>query len=144
MHGEDNRGHMTPKKRSGKKTRQKSLKRKFKVVSKKRSVARKKAGTRSKPRAAKRAIRRRATPRRSAGTPSAQVVLRTPSPDDVGLSNTASADSESVEELLDEGNAFEAGVVSGVERADDSEGKEVRTREVPEDDVPEEYLDNES
>lgn len=71
-------------------------------------------------------------------------MLRTPSPDDVGLSNTASADSESVEELLDEGNAFEAGVVSGVERADDSEGKEVRTREVPEDDVPEEYLDNES
>ncbi|HTT19296.1 MAG TPA: hypothetical protein VMG82_10140 [Candidatus Sulfotelmatobacter sp.] len=135
---------MTPKKRSGKKTRQKFLKRKSKVASKKRSVARKKAGTSSKPRAAKRAIRRGATPRRSAGTPSAQVVLRAPSPDDVGLSNTASADSESVEELLDEGNTFEAGIVSGVERADDSEGKEVRTREVPEDDVPEEYLDNET
>jgi len=61
----------------------------------------------------------------------------------VGLSNTAGADSESVDELLDEGNAFEAGVVSGVERADNSEGKEVRTQEVPEDDVPDEYLDNE-
>jgi hypothetical protein len=58
-----------------------------------------------------------------------------------GLSQVESADSESVEELLDEGNSFEAGVVAGVERADDSDGKEVRTREFPEDDVPEEYLD---
>jgi hypothetical protein len=67
-----------------------------------------------------------------------------PSPDDQGLSRRASADSESVDELLDEGNAFEAGVISGVERADDSSGKEVRTQEVPEDDVPGEYLDNDS
>jgi hypothetical protein len=43
--------------------------------------------------------------------------------------------------LIDEGNTFEAGVVSGVERADDADEKEVRTREFPEDDVPEEYLD---
>jgi hypothetical protein len=49
-------------------------------------------------------------------------------------------DSESVEELVEEGQAFEAGVVSGVEEAEDSTGK-VRTREVPVDDVPEEYLD---
>ena len=58
-----------------------------------------------------------------------------------GVSATESADSESVEELLDEGNAFEAGAVEGVERADDEDEREVRTREVPEDDVPEEYLD---
>lgn len=64
------------------------------------------------------------------------------SPDDEGLSRTASADSESVAELLDEGNAFEAGIVSGVERADDSDD-EVRTHEVPENDVPPEYLDSE-
>jgi len=57
------------------------------------------------------------------------------------LSNVESVDSESVDELLEEGNAFEAGVVSGVEQADRRQGKEVRTREVPEDDVPEEYLD---
>lgn len=62
--------------------------------------------------------------------------------DSQGLSSAELADSESVSELLEEGNAFEAGVVSGVERADDTEGKEVRTREFPEDDVPEEYLDN--
>jgi len=58
-----------------------------------------------------------------------------------GLSNVEDADSESVDELLEEGNAFEAGVVSGVEDAEDREGQEVRTREVPEDDVPGEYLD---
>lgn len=53
------------------------------------------------------------------------------------------ADSESVDELLEEGNAFEAGVVEGVEDAEDHGVREVRTREVPEDDVPGEYLDEE-
>jgi len=51
------------------------------------------------------------------------------------------ADSESVEELLEEGQAFEAGIVNGVENAPDADEGEVRTREVPEDDVPQEYLD---
>jgi len=59
-----------------------------------------------------------------------------------GLSNRERADSESVDELLEEGNSFEAGIVSGVERADFEDG-EVRTQEVPEDDVPEEYIDEE-
>ena len=58
-----------------------------------------------------------------------------------GLSHVEGADSESVDELLDEGNAFEADVVKGVEDAGNSEGREVHTHEVPEDDVPEEYLD---
>ena len=58
-----------------------------------------------------------------------------------GLSNRESADSESVGELLEEGNAFEAGVVSGVEEAGRRGEREVHTREVPEDDVPGEYLD---
>src|ERR1700683_607919 len=57
-----------------------------------------------------------------------------------GLSNVESADSESVDELIEEGNAFEAGVISGVEEADGEDGREVNTREVPEDDVPREYL----
>jgi hypothetical protein len=43
--------------------------------------------------------------------------------------------------LLEEGNAFEAGVLTGVERADDADEREVRTRQFPEDDVPQEYLD---
>ena len=59
-----------------------------------------------------------------------------------GLSDVEGADSESVDELLEEGNAFEADVVAGVERADEDE-KPVRTHEVPEDDVPGEYLDEE-
>ncbi|MFZ0951147.1 MAG: hypothetical protein WAN17_02705 [Candidatus Sulfotelmatobacter sp.] len=59
-----------------------------------------------------------------------------------GLSNVESADSESVDELIEDGDAFEAGVVSGVEAADSEDEREVHTREVPEDDVPGEYLDN--
>lgn len=60
-----------------------------------------------------------------------------------GLSNRGSADSESVDELLEEGNAFEAEAVKGVEDAPDANEGEVRTHEVPEDDVPDEYKDNE-
>jgi hypothetical protein len=58
--------------------------------------------------------------------------------DNERLSRVARADSQSVEELEDEGQSFEAEVVSGVEDADDSEA-EVTTHEVPEDDVPSEY-----
>lgn len=71
-----------------------------------------------------------------------------PNPDSAGQSgdnqqvpNRPGADSESVEELIEEGNAFEAGAVYGVENAKDADVSEVTTREVPEDDVPEEYLD---
>ena len=60
-----------------------------------------------------------------------------------GLSNVEDADSESVDELLEEGNAFEAEVVEGVEDAPAADVAEVKTHEVPEDDVPEEYLDDE-
>jgi hypothetical protein len=58
-----------------------------------------------------------------------------------GLSNRAGADSESVDELLEEGNAFEAEVVKGIEDVPDADQGEVRTHEVPEDDVPDEYLE---
>jgi len=58
-----------------------------------------------------------------------------------GLSRTVEADSESVEELVEEGNLFEAGAVAGVEEADNADEREVHTRELPENDVPEEYLD---
>ena len=60
-----------------------------------------------------------------------------------GLSDIESADSESVDELVEEGNAFEADVIAGVERAGDADEQEVHTHEVPEDDVPGEYLDEE-
>jgi hypothetical protein len=60
-----------------------------------------------------------------------------------GLSNVQGADSESVDELLEEGNAFEADVVKGVEDAGDADEREVHTHEVPQDDVPGEYLNKE-
>jgi len=58
-----------------------------------------------------------------------------------GVSVVESADSESPEELLEEGQTFEAGIVSGVENAPDPDQGEVRTHEVAQDDVPEEYDD---
>ena len=59
--------------------------------------------------------------------------------DTQGLSNAEQANSESVEELAADGQAFEAAAVSGVEDADDPDVHEVKTREVPQDDVPREY-----
>jgi hypothetical protein len=58
-----------------------------------------------------------------------------------GASVVEGAGSESADELLEEGQTFEAGIVSGVENAPDADQGEVRTREVPQDDVPEEYED---
>jgi hypothetical protein len=58
-----------------------------------------------------------------------------------GLSRKELTDSESVEELTEEGQDYEAGIVSGVENAPDADEGPIKTREVPENDVPEEYLD---
>lgn len=44
------------------------------------------------------------------------------------LSNIEAADSESVSELIEEGNAFEADAVAGVEHAGDTDQKEVFAR----------------
>ena len=60
--------------------------------------------------------------------------------DTQGLSDVAEAGTESVEELVEEGQSFEAEAISGVEDAPDPDVAEVHTREVPEDDVPAEYL----
>jgi hypothetical protein len=58
-----------------------------------------------------------------------------------GVSGRAGIDSETVTELLEEGQTFEAEAVSGVENAADPDVSEVVTHQVPEDDVPEEYQD---
>jgi hypothetical protein len=60
--------------------------------------------------------------------------------DTQGLSEVPEADSESVLELVEEGQSFEAEVISGVEDAPDPDVAEVHTKQVPEDDVPPEYL----
>src|SRR6266403_4406851 len=59
-----------------------------------------------------------------------------------GISLEDRADSESVGELLEEGQTLEAEAVKGIEDALDADQGEVRTHEVPEDDVPGEYLDH--
>jgi hypothetical protein len=57
-----------------------------------------------------------------------------------GLSNRPTANSESVEESLEEGNALEVEAIQGVENALDADQGEVETHEVT-DDVPQEYPD---
>ena len=52
-------------------------------------------------------------------------------------------DSEEVAELLEEGQSFDAGIVSGIEDAPLADEGDIKTREVSEDDVPLEYLDEE-
>lgn len=58
-----------------------------------------------------------------------------------GISVVEGADSESPKELLEEGQTFESGIVSGVQNAPNADEGEIRTREVPQDDVPLEYDD---
>ncbi len=53
-----------------------------------------------------------------------------------GLSRAIDVDSESVEELVEEGQAFEADAISGVENAPDADQGEVRVHERPEDELP--------
>jgi hypothetical protein len=61
--------------------------------------------------------------------------------DTEGLSREEVSGPESVEELIEEGQAYEAEVIDGIENAPDADRGEIRTRQVPEDDVPQEYLD---
>jgi hypothetical protein len=113
-----------------------------KPAAKKKPAVKKKSSARTKP-AAKKATRRRAevinpvtpTGRRGLGAESGGQ-----SGDTQGLSRRSYDDSESVEELMEEGQYMEAEAVSGVENARDADQGEVRTRQFPEDDVPEEYL----
>lgn len=58
------------------------------------------------------------------------------------LENVADVSSESVEELVEEGNGLEANFVQGVEDAQDPDVAEVTTRQVPEDDIPAEYIND--
>ncbi len=56
--------------------------------------------------------------------------------DTQGLPDQAEAGSESVKELLEEGQSFEAEVIMGVEDAPDADVSEVRTKAIAEDGVP--------
>jgi hypothetical protein len=63
--------------------------------------------------------------------------------DTQGLSGDEDVTFESVKELTEEGQYLEAEVVDGVENAPPADAGPIKTKEVPEDDVPPEYLDPE-
>jgi hypothetical protein len=149
---------MAKKKKTKRSGRKKTPTRRQKTLVRKRSVPR------AKPKRSKKTAGKKAAPRKKTTRPSARRRSRGPadspvpprstsrglgaeaggqSGDTEGLSRAELADSESVEELLAEGQAFEAGIVSGVENAPEAGSQKggVRTRQVPEDDVPQEYLD---
>ncbi len=63
--------------------------------------------------------------------------------DTQGLSEVEDVTFESVKELTEEGQYLEAEVVDGVENAPPADAGPIKTKEVPEDDVPPEYLDPE-
>jgi hypothetical protein len=114
------------------------------LAAKKKPVAKKK---KKKSTAKKKPVTKKATRRRAdvinPVTPSGRRGLGPESGgqsgDTQGLSRRSYDDSESVEELMEEGQYMEAEAVSGVENAPDADQGEVRTRQFPEDDVPEEY-----
>jgi len=142
---------MATKRKAGKKPT-KSKRTGRKKATQRKAVKPPKKSARSKPtpkKAKKKTVPVKKPTRTSSGRPGAVAFSPTgpgsgeQSGDLQGLSRREAADSESVGELLEEGNAFEADAVMGVEDADRADEKEVRTHEVPEDDVPSEYLDEE-
>jgi len=131
---------MASKKRpKGKQVRSRKAKRKaVKQTSRRKTSQRKgKKAARRKPTAAPKKRVRRID--RSSGPASEEMAVE--AGDLQGLSRIEEADSESVSELIEDGSAFEADAVLGVEDADDADEREVYTHEVPADDVPEEYLE---
>jgi hypothetical protein len=126
--------------------------RKTKTAGRRKATPKKKLAAKKKPAAKRKTVRAkkktarggrqeitkrvRITSRRGLGSESAGQ-----SGDTQQLSRREDVDSESVEELAEEGQYFEAEAVSGVENAKDPDEGEVTTSEVPEDDVPPEYTD---
>jgi len=114
----------------------------------KKVVAKKKAVAKTKPTAKKKSAAKRTTrqevinPIAASGRRGLGAASGGQSGDTQGLSRRSYDDSESVEELMEEGQYMEAEAVAGVENAPDADQGEVRTRQFPEDDVPEEYKDD--
>lgn len=152
----------SPKKTASKRSpaRAKGAKSRRKPVSRRKTAARKPPARKGSAAASSKKARRRAAARRKPAVPARRgrrdadmndlvpfddeapdPALGVLSGDTMGLSREELATSESVEELADEGQAFEAGIVDAVENAPNADRGPIRTREVPEDDVPEEYLD---
>jgi hypothetical protein len=114
-----------------------------KAMAKKKAPVKKKSATTKKPTAKRTARRREAVvnPVTPSGRRGLGAASGGQSGDTQGLSRRSYDDSESVEELMEEGQYMEAEAVAGVENAPDADQGEIRTRQFPEDDVPEEYKD---
>ena len=137
----------TTKKKSAVKSKKPALKKKA-VKSKKpapKKLAKSKKPAPAKKPAPKKAVRKKPAarkPRRPSGSPNEALPMIKgrgagsggQSGDIEGLSDVESADSESVEELVEEGQDYEAELVSAVENAPDPDQGELST-EVPEDDL---------
>ena len=133
-----------PSKKKNKSRRKKSkIKTRMRTETRNKARSPKKLGKKKaarKKRATRISTRKRSSSNIASRFPAAGVPA-SPEADFQGLSRTEEADSESVDELVEEGNVFEAGAVAGVEEADNADEKEVHTHEVSEDDVPDEYLE---
>jgi len=132
--------------KSSKKKRQRAGKAKISKKPTKKQATRKRVGSRPRGRSRKKAasVSAETELKRELKGRTLTAASKAPSrqsEDFEGLSRAEQADSESVDELVEEGNLFEAGAVAGVQEADDADEREVHTHELPEDDVPEEYLD---
>jgi len=142
---------MAPKKKTKKKQTKKIARKKAKLTKKvapkkaraKTKAAAKKTAARKTARAAKKPVRGKSQTVDTVAYAPEGLAARSggQSGDLQGLSSLEGADSESVDQLLEEGNAFEAEAVKGVQDAGDADGSEVHTHEVPQDDVPGEYRD---
>jgi hypothetical protein len=118
----------------------KQLSARTKPVTKKKA-SRKKSASKKSGKASTRARQGVTHPLVTRGRRGLQAASGGQSGDTQGLSRTQYGDSESVEELLEEGQYLEAEAVGGVEDAKDPDEAEVTTSEVAEDDVPREYTD---
>jgi len=136
-------------------TKKKAKKTKKAVTKQKAKKAVKKATASKKGKApAKNAAKAKPVPRRTRGRASAGEVVESgqrrglgpssggQSGDLQGIRGSLRGGSESAEELLEEGQTFEAEATAGVEDAKDPDVSEVRTHQFPEDDVPEEYRED--
>jgi hypothetical protein len=125
--------------------------RKKKIAGRKKPTLKRKLAAKKKPAAKSKPVRRKKKRARARQEITKRVAIESrrglglasagQSGDTQQLSRQEDVDSESVEELAAEGQYFEADAVSGVENAKDPDEGEVTTSEVPEDDVPPEYLD---
>ena len=135
---------MTKKKKPTKKAKKKAAPRKPKKQAKRAKPAPKIALKKTpKKKTAKKRLRGKANSAELAGYQRKGLGSSTggQSGDIQGISGRAGIDPESVTELLEEGQTFEAEAVASVENAADPDVSEVVTHQFPEDDVPEEYQD---